>query len=122
MRIQGKVSWYDKRDGIVADSSGNEYYIDKSVLIGLEYLKDSDLVTFERNLDIKHFNGAKNVELDFVAMAKRHKLEQTAPEMFELLKYAASMIARTPLALNEEQADKLFKMEEIIIKIEKGIK
>lgn len=46
---QGKVLWWDKRDGdgIVTDEAGNEHYIDTSVLIDLTYLDSGDLVTFK---------------------------------------------------------------------------
>lgn len=52
--IAGKVLWYDQMDGIgiALDDSGNEYYIDSSVISGA--IKSGSKITFEENLEVKN--------------------------------------------------------------------
>ena len=47
--MNGKVLWWDKRDGrgIIQDASGNEYYVDSSVLTNAFWLDRGDEVAFK---------------------------------------------------------------------------
>ena len=73
MRIKGKVSWYNHRDGFgqLIDDAGVRYFFDKSILLNIspEFIETGAKVEFSLNSKISKPLCATNLKLDRGARA-----------------------------------------------------